>query len=91
MVVATETTTTTTTTDDPSVSSSSVSSSKTPSVVVHLRARPASDDKGEGCVLVTGDQRRPERVGFGKVQRSKDATVGVVDAGAGGAVAFFQH
>ena len=58
MVVATETTTTTTT-DDPSVSSSSsVSSSKTPSVVVHLRARPASDDKGEGCVLVTNEGPR---------------------------------
>jgi len=57
MVVATETTTTTTT-DDPSVSSSSLSLSKTPSVVVHLRARPASDDKGEGCVLVTNEGPR---------------------------------
>ena len=51
MVVATENTTTTTTTDEPS------SSSKTPSVVVHLRARPASD-KGEGCVLVTNEGPR---------------------------------
>ena len=54
MVVATENTTTTTTTDEPSSSSSS---SKTPSVVVHLRARPASD-KGEGCVLVTNEGPR---------------------------------
>ena len=56
MVVATENNTTTTTTTD-ELSSSSSSSSKTPSVVVHLRARPASD-KGEGCVLVTNEGPR---------------------------------